>query len=293
MSEEPSLDLFEYTDYRSYLRDYYAEQKKRNRSYSYRVFAARAKLGSPNYLKLVIDRARRITDKNLPQFIRGLKLTRPEAEYFKNLVLFQETTDVEAKKNYFGEILKIRNRGLKRLTQVDRSRQEILQHWYHWAIREMVLLKDFHNDPAWIAERLANKITVKQAQESMALLQSLRFIKQENDRFMQSEPLLGTTDEIANLQIRNLHKQFIDLGTESILNDPMERREVNALTLAVPKSKVTEIKQVIKDFMTDLNRNFSDEINNEEVYHLVVNFFPLTGRGGVQHVLRGAEEKVQ
>ena len=286
------MDLFEYTDYRSYLRDYYAEQKRRNRSYSYRVFAARAKLGSPNYLKLVIDRSRRITDKNLPQFIRGLKLTRPEADYFKSLVLFQETTDVEAKKTYFGELLKIRNRSLKRLTQVDLARQEILQHWYHWAIREMILLKDFRNDPAWIAERLSNKITVRQAAESLALLQSLQFIKKENDRFVQSEPLIATTDEISSLQIRNLHKQFIDLGAQSILNDPMERREINAVTLAIPKSKVSEMKKMIKEFVNDLNRSFSDEINNEEVYHLVVNFFPLTGRGGVQHVLRGADEKV-
>ena len=84
-------DLFDYFDYREYLHDYYLFHKKKNSAYSYRLFARKAKLGSPNYLKLVVDGKRRITtDRTLYQFARGLGLTRDEEKYFRELVMYQE-----------------------------------------------------------------------------------------------------------------------------------------------------------------------------------------------------------
>lgn len=53
----PHPDVFEYLDYRAFLRDYYAERKQ-SRGLSFRSFSKRAGLGSPNYLKLVMEGAR-------------------------------------------------------------------------------------------------------------------------------------------------------------------------------------------------------------------------------------------
>src|SRR4051812_42448035 len=104
------MDLFEYTDYRKYLKDFYSAQKSRNPSYSYRLFAKRAKLASPNYLKLVIDGQRRITDQTVHQFSRGLSLGRVEARYFRNLVSYQEARDGEAKQGFLDELVQLRKR---------------------------------------------------------------------------------------------------------------------------------------------------------------------------------------
>ena len=85
--EQSSPNLFDYFDYREYLHDFYQFHKKRNSSYSYRLFARKAKLGSPNYLKLVVDGKRRITDRTLCQFARGLGLNQDEEKYFRELVM--------------------------------------------------------------------------------------------------------------------------------------------------------------------------------------------------------------
>ncbi len=82
-----SPSLFDYFDYREYLHDYYQFHKRKNSAYSYRLFARKAKLGSPNYLKLVVDGKRRITDRTLYQFARGLGLSRDEEKYFRELVM--------------------------------------------------------------------------------------------------------------------------------------------------------------------------------------------------------------
>ncbi|MCM2277395.1 MAG: TIGR02147 family protein [Oligoflexia bacterium] len=271
------MDLFEYTDYRKYLKDYYQAQKARNPSYSFRVFANRARLASPNYLKLVIDGARRITDRNLEQFIRGLGLTKAEAGYFRKLVQYQESADLEAKNAHLGELLKSKQRRLLRVREVTKDRYEILRKWHHWVIREMVLLRDFKAEPGWIAGRLGNRVTPKEAQESLELLERLEFVIRGADgRYRQSEPLISTSDEISSLLIRDLHKQFVELGVESLFRDAIEEREMNGLTLAVSRARVPELKQAIKNFRKELNRAFTAEEVEGDVYHLVINLFPVT-----------------
>jgi uncharacterized protein (TIGR02147 family) len=92
--------VFHYKDYRLFLADYYIWQKSRNPSFSYRLFAKKAQLSSPNYLKLVIDGKRRITDQTLPKFIRGIGLEGRAAEYLRALVFYQDSKDISAKKHY-------------------------------------------------------------------------------------------------------------------------------------------------------------------------------------------------
>ena len=75
-------NLFDYFDYREYLHDYYLFHKKRKTQLTATVFSlVKRKSGSPNYLKLVVDGKRRITDRTLYQFARGLGLTRDEEKY--------------------------------------------------------------------------------------------------------------------------------------------------------------------------------------------------------------------
>ena len=60
-SAAESPEVFEYLDYRKYLRDFYASRKRGGRGFSYRAFSRRAQLQSPNYLKLVIEGQRNLT----------------------------------------------------------------------------------------------------------------------------------------------------------------------------------------------------------------------------------------
>jgi uncharacterized protein (TIGR02147 family) len=240
------------------------------------VFANKAKLVSPNYLKLVMDGERPLTDKNLLKFIRGLGLDSKEADYFKALVAYQDCKDTEEKSARMKELARIRTRHSRQALELSRDRTQILKSWHHWVIRELILLKDFNEDPAWIAGRLRNRISAKEAQESLELLQRLQFVRRQGGKLVLSEPLITTQDEVSSRLLRNIHQQLIELGIESMFNDPMEQREFGGLTIALPKSKLPKLKESIKNFRKELNKVFSDDQGNEEVYHLVIGFFPVT-----------------
>lgn len=274
------MDVFEYTDYRIFLRDYYTEKKNKDRGYSYRVFANKAKLASPNYLKLVIDGSRRITTNNLPQFLRGLGLKGSEELYFKNLVLFQEAKDQESKIHHERELGRLRDRRVRVTQQITEDRNEFLSSWHHMAIREMVELKDFRADPDWIARRLGNKTTAAQVKDSLELQKRLGFIVEKEGRLVMDEPLITTVDEVHDDVIRGLHRQFIQRGVEALDEISLLEREVRALTIALPKERVVEFKTAIKRFIEEMNRRFTRDEAKDEVYQLNVNFFPFTKDSG-------------
>lgn len=272
-------NLFDYFDYREFLQDYYHFHKKRNSAYSYRLFARKAKLGSPNYLKLVVDGKRRITDRTLYQFARGLGLGRDEEKYFRELVMYQEVSDPDSKELHLRALLKYQEKQRTPMA-LKAERMKFLLDWHHAVVRELVATKDFQDNPAWVAKRLGNKITETQAKESLDLLLKLGMVRKNIDgRLEQSEPLLTTTDEVPSHVLRTLHRTYLRKAVNSIFSVPMDRREMSGLMLAIPNHRLKEIKEEIKEFRKKLNRKYGLDKHADEVYFVGLYMYPITGRG--------------
>lgn len=273
---EASPNLFDYFDYREYLHDYYLFHKRRNSAYSYRLFARKAKLGSPNYLKLVVDGKRRITDRTLFQFARGLGLGRDEEKYFRELVMYQEVSDPDSKELHLRSLLKYQEKQ-RTAIPLKAERIKFLLEWHHSVIREMVSTKDFKEDPAWIARRLGNKITETQAKESLDLLIRLQFL-QHNDlgRLEQREPLLTSSDEVPAHVLRSLHRTYLRRAVTSLFAASADRREMSGLVLAIPNHRLKEIKEEIKEFRKKLNRKYGLDKHGDDVYFVGLYLFPLS-----------------
>lgn len=83
---EAEIDVFAYSDYRAFLRDYYVARKAAGRGFSYRSFSRRAELKSPNYLKLVIDGDRHLSPDMAKRFAAACGLQGAAQRYFIELV---------------------------------------------------------------------------------------------------------------------------------------------------------------------------------------------------------------
>src|SRR6476469_6302236 len=263
VADKSAPNLFDYFDYREFLHDYYLFHKRKNSAYSYRLFARKAKLGSPNYLKLVVDGKRRITDRTLYQFARGLGLTRDEEKYFRELVMYQEVSDPDSKELHLRSLLKYQEKQ-RTPTALKADRIKYLLDWHHAVIRELVLSKDFKEDPAWIAKRLGNKITESQAKESLEFLVRLQFLVRNADgKLEQKEPLLTSSEEVPSHVIRSLHRTYLRKAINSIFAVPMDKRELSGLVVAVPNHRMKEVKEEIKEFRKKLNRKYGLDKDGE------------------------------
>ena len=276
-------NLFDYFDYREYLQDYYLFHKRRNSAYSYRLFARKAKLGSPNYLKLVVDGKRRITDRTLFQFARGLGLGRDEEKYFRELVMYQEVSDPDSKELHLRSLMKYQEKQ-RTAIPLKAERIKFLLEWHHAVIRELVVTKDFKEDAAWISKRLGGKITEAQAKESLELLMKLQFIyRNEGGRLEQREPLLTSSDEVPSHVLRSLHRTYLRRAITSIFAVPMEKRELSGLLISIPNHRVKELKEEIKEFRKKLNRKYGLDKNGDEVCFVGLYMYPVSQKGESSH----------
>src|SRR3989344_5821266 len=169
--EMAELDVASYKDYRRLLTDYYHAQKKRRSSYSYKAFAQKAGLNSPNYLKLVMDGKRNLSHKNIKKFAKGLGLAERRAEFFENLGYFNPTKEEKTTGLYQAK-LKMLEAGPEAYL-LNEEEKEVVTRWYYFVIREIAYLPDFKVDSAWIVKRLNKNITVDQAKEALKVLEKL------------------------------------------------------------------------------------------------------------------------
>lgn len=268
-------DIYTFLDYRAYLSAYYDAAKANLPAFSYRYFARKAGYASPNFLKLVIDGKRNLGADSIPRFTKALQLDGDEGRFFGDLVaLEQAATDAERNEAYERVAA---SRTYRDACRIDAGFFDYLSHWYHPAIREMVLRPDFREDPAWIAAQLVPPIRPEDAAHSLTLLQDLELlVRDEAGALSHHDPTLTTGHEVRSLAIANYHRQMLQRAGESIELVDRELRDISALTMVISAETVGEMKARIHAFrerMLDLS--LRDE-NPQAVYQLCVQLFPLT-----------------
>ena len=269
-------DLFKYLDYRHYLKDYYREQKEKKGSrFSFRSFARAAGLSSPNFLKLVMDGKRNLGPEGIVHFIKALRFNKEEAAYFENLVHFNQASTDDERNEWYKRLST--SKKYREVKQIEKDYFVYFSRWYYAAIREMVLLPDFKEDPDWIARKLSPPITTREATTALELLQKMGFLKRDKTvRLIQSERNITTAREVQSLAISNFHRQMIKQAAESIERTTADKRDISSLTVALSKEKFQEAKRRIQEFRRELNILLSEDGKSDSVYQINFQIFNLS-----------------
>jgi uncharacterized protein (TIGR02147 family) len=272
--------LFEYTNYRKYLQDYYEYHKAHTRYFSFRYFSGRAGFSSPSQLKLIINGERNLSPESIEKFARALKLGKKEGGYFRALVNFNQAKSEQARDMHFRELM--RSAAGTHIRQVGEGQYEFYSKWYHSAIRELVAMPGFKEDPVWIAGQLTPSIKPLQAKKSLKLLKDLGLIKYEKPgNLAQSEPLITSGDEVKSLMVRNFHRQMTGLAQEALERVPREKREISSITIGISEKTFRELKERIAKFEDEmLEMVGQDQAPSRHVYQLNYQLFPLTNGDG-------------
>src|SRR3954468_24361878 len=151
------VHVFAYVDYRLFLRDFYREQKAKNRGFSHRSFSRRAGLRSFNYLNLIIKGERDLSAEMAVRFARRCGLVKTEADYFCELVSFSQARTAEERNRCYERLGRFRP--FRAAHKLDAAQSAYHASWYIPAIRELVQRADFREDPKWIAAELLPPIS--------------------------------------------------------------------------------------------------------------------------------------
>ncbi len=268
-------DLYAYLDYRAFLRDWFAARKASNPRFSHRVFARLAGQRSPSLLKHVVDGQRNLTSSTTEAFIRALKLTGEEAEFFTWLVRLDQADSVD-ERNLAWERLSA-TRQVQQAHRIEGEGFRYLSHWYIPAVRELATLPGFRADPAWIAGTLRPKVTEAQARQALKTLQELGLLVVEGDRLVPADAVVTTPREVTGLAVHNYHQGMLQRASEAISGFDPEERHLGAITLGLSPSLVPQFKDELGAFLERLCALLDGaEDPLDRVYQVNLQFFPLS-----------------
>ncbi len=269
-----AIDVFAYLDYRAFLRAFYDEAKARG-SFSYRAFARRAKLRSPNYLKLVIDGERNLSAAMAERFAEACGLSDEGADYFRELVAFAHArTSREQNERY----AKLRgHRRYRSAHRLDVAQDAYHSRWYLPAIRELALHAEFREDPAWIAAQLMPSIKPVEAELALATLLELgMLVRDERGRLRQGTKLVSTGAETRSLHLANFHRAMMAHAADALDRVPAEERDISSLTLCMSRAGLANLKLRIQRFRAELLALSDLEERPEQVVQVNFQLFPLS-----------------
>jgi uncharacterized protein (TIGR02147 family) len=275
MEKQARISVFSYTDYRKYLADYYAAQKRKRPDFSYRYFARTAGIVSPGFYKDVVDGRRNLGKHFILKFSRALKLDRKEAEYFENMVNFNQAKTVEDKNLYFERMGAFRN---STVYKVEADKHEFYSTWYFSAVRELLAVGKYTDlDYRLIARSLSPSIRPEYAQKALKVLKKLGFIiKDKNGYLKPVQPTITTGEEIRSLYVANFQRTMMDLAKEAIDLYPAAQRDVSTLTLSVSNKTFKDIKDEIVSFRKKILGMAEKDQDMHGVCQLNLQFFPLS-----------------
>ena len=275
MAAGPSIDVFEYLDYRTYLRDYYVQQKQRGRGFSHRAFSRRAGLGSPNHLKRVMDGDRNLTTEMGARFARAMGLQNDAADYFVQLVRLARARTTSERNVAYEKLSSFK--AYRRVRKLDLAHAAYHSTWYYPVIRNLAGREDFSDDPKWIAQQLLPPIKPSEAKEALAKLFDMELL-QRNDKgkVVQCEPLVTTGPEVHALHIANYHRAMMQCAAEAIDLVPPDRRDISAVQVLTSEAGIRKLKTMIQRFRRELLELAVAEKGGTQVVQLNLQLFPMT-----------------
>lgn len=283
--EVTAPELSKYMDYRPFLKDFYEYKRLSTqntiRPYTYAMFSAAADIKSPNYLKMIVDGKRNLSEDMIGKFARAMSLSKDHSEEFKLLVLYSQSTDPAQRNIYLRAINEARVEQKLKSGEIDRKTWDKIPNWVAWIIYTMVDQKDVEFNATQIKNLLRGKVSQEDVDGALtSLFSSGELIKDPvTQEVKKAHNLMESADEVPVALVRKLQAQLMYLGLESLFQDSATEREFGSLTMSLSKSEFEDLKFQLRKFRKSIHKDNSiarTTSKGERVYQLNIQLFPLT-----------------
>ncbi|MBD3421849.1 MAG: TIGR02147 family protein [Chitinivibrionales bacterium] len=210
------------------------------------AFAEKAGINASAFLYYVIENKRNLTKNSIFKISRAIGHGKREAEYFENLVFFNQARTIAEKTNFYNRLIDTRKHiDIKR---VGKNQMEYYSAWYHSVIREVAPLVDFRDDYVRLARCLEPAITPQQAKQSVQLLE-----RDENGLYHQTDILIGATVSGADaFPIEQFQREMLSLALKSYEFASRDQRLSASTTFSVSEETFKLFLLKTREFRKEL-----------------------------------------
>lgn len=237
-----------------HLQKTFAERCRKNPQYSLRSFARSLQLDSST-LSAILRKKRPLTAKTAKRLIEALDIRDPHK--CQELLLGSLGESAAPVPSY---------------TDLSLEAAEVIGSWEHFAILALLEIDGIRGNNRLIAKRLGLPLGL--VMEATHRLESLGLVKKRGDALVLTGKNMATFTRVPSQALREPLRQCILKALDSLDNDPLEKRDVTGITMAVSSAKLPEAARMIQDFRRNLSA-FLEDGPKDSVYRLNVQLFPM------------------
>lgn len=150
----------------------------------------------------------------------------------------------------------------------------IISDWYHFALLDLVQIKGFKNDPAWIAKKIG--IEKFQVEQALNRLSRVGLLEEVDGKLKKKiDFVTNYTEGFTSAALKEYQRQVIRKALEAVDGCAQERKDITSITIAADSSKIQLAKEKIKNFRRELCL-FLEEGERDSVFHFTLQLYPVT-----------------
>jgi uncharacterized protein (TIGR02147 family) len=248
-------------DFKSLLQEELLVRCRKNPSYSLRSFAKYLDI-SHSALTEMLNGKRKITPKSMEKLGLVLGLSIEEIVNFQKTIRENQSENLKQKASY---------------QQLTIDQFAIISDWTHYAILELIKIKNFPHTAHHIAKALG--ITKSESNIAIERLQRIGLLEcNDEGKFFEINNGFATniSGNLTSAGSKKLQKQILEQSIQALMTLPIEERNHTSMTMAIDPKLLPEAILRIRKFRRELSEFLETEGNPSEVYQFSLSLFPIT-----------------
>lgn len=271
--------IYEYLDYRLYLRNYYEDQKRSNPGFSYRLWADRAGFKAKDFILRVMRGESRLSGESAHALAKAMNLSPAETRYFKEMMRYNQAKTFKEQELYYGRLhrqhVRFKPRSAGRV--LTHHYFEFYSEWYHSAIRSLINSYGFKGDYEWLARNVYPAISTSKARKSVALLEKLRLIQRDaSGAYHLTDADVTTGDEVKRGALQRFYRTGMELMANALEKLPLDRRNISGMTVGISAASYLKVLEKIRTCRQEIALLVNEDKTPDRVYQVNFHVFPLS-----------------
>ncbi len=270
--------IFNYTDYRKYLKDLFKNKKREASYYSLRNISNRIGIRSSGYLSMIINGQRNLSDQNAKKLAQVIKLSQKEQDYFYTLIQFNQAKNHSEKQEFYKKLKRVADPA----ALIKKEQHIFYEEWYYSAIRELVSIYNVYDTNInEMAEKINPKISISDFKKGLKILIKTNLIqKNAKGKYVRNNTLISSGTELKSFTVHKFQKETMNLASEALDRFDKEERELSTITMSIDKKAYNKIKERSAEFRKEIMEIAANTNNPTRVLQLNLQIFPLSNDKG-------------
>jgi len=213
--EHGNIDIFNYMDYKEFLKDYYRCRHAQDRTFSHRKISELLGDKSPSFFLKVMQDGRKLKAEQLDALPAILQLDSGEASYFKVLYHYGNAKNKSDREFWLSQILSKCNTGRSDLGEAS---VQFYAHWLNSPVRAALSFIDIDNDTTPLVRTIRPRPTPTQVKESLQTLKKLGLIARNAQGFWKpAQSAVFARSAVHESLLKSYRLQSLDLARDALL----------------------------------------------------------------------------